>query len=62
MPPNQCGVYFDGFYPEDFGRWEFSMETSINRIKGNTLIDFVEGPCDIKNHGKYRAIMFYPSL
>ena len=50
MPPNQCGVYFDGFYPEEFGQWTFIMATmkaSISTEKKKTVsIETVEGPCD----------------
>ena len=47
VPPNQCGVYFDGFYPEEFGEWEFMMETSIKNITTTAIIETVEGPCDV---------------
>jgi len=45
VPPNYCGVYFDGFYPEEFGEWEFTMPTSIEKITTNAVIETVEGPC-----------------
>ena len=47
MPPNQCGVHFDGFYPEQFGEWEFLTSTMSKNSKGKTVsIETVEGPCE----------------
>ena len=47
MPPNQCGVHFDGFYPEQFGEWEFWTSTMNKKSKGKTVsIETVEGPCE----------------
>ena len=48
MPPNQCGVYFDGFYPEEFGEWTFmiTVKAPINRTMKETVsIETVLGPC-----------------
>ena len=47
MPPNQCGVHFDGFYPDQFGEWEFLTSTMSKNSKGKTVsIETVEGPCE----------------
>ena len=47
MPPNQCGVHFDGFYPEQFGEWEIWTNTMNKKSKGKTVsIETVEGPCE----------------
>ena len=47
MPPNQCGVHFDGFYPEQFGEWEFLTSTMSKNSKGKTVsIITVKGPCE----------------
>ena len=47
VPPNQCGVHFDGFYPEQFGEWEIWTSTMNKKSKGKTVsIETVEGPCE----------------
>ena len=47
VPPNQCGVHFDGFYPEQFGEWEFWTSTMNTKSAGKTAsIETVEGPCE----------------
>ena len=47
VPPNQCGVHFDGFYPEQFGEWEIWTSTMSRKSKGKTVsIETVEGPCE----------------
>ena len=47
VPPNQCGVHFDGFYPEQFGEWEFWTSKMNTKSVGKTAsIETVEGPCE----------------
>ena len=47
VPPNQCGVHFDGFYPEQFGEWEIWTSAMSTKSVGKTAsIDRVEGPCE----------------
>ena len=47
VPPNQCGVHFDGFYPEQFGEWEIWTSTMSNKSRGKLVsIETVEGPCE----------------
>ena len=62
VPPNYCGVYFDGFYPEEFGEWEFTMPTSIEKITTNAVIETVEGPCDAIMPGRFISFTIYLSI
>ena len=49
VPPNQCGVHFDRFYPEEFGQWKF---WNAKRTKSATKkIETVEGPCSPSGSG-----------